>query len=85
MPIYIDKAPENGANKPDMTIFDKKNKVIILVNYKKRKYLDLRLGLRKLYLDYEIKQTSIVFNFLGDFNTTLKKELFDLPHTKDVT
>ena len=31
-PIYIDKAPENGANKPDMTISDKKNKVIILVN-----------------------------------------------------
>ena len=30
-PIYIDKAPENGANKPDITIFDKKNKVIILV------------------------------------------------------
>ena len=59
----MDKAPENGENKPDMTIFDKKNKVIILVkgtvcnigqindrnnNYKKTKYLDLRLGLRKL-------------------------------------
>ena len=30
-PIYIDRASGNGANKPDMTIFDKKNKVIILV------------------------------------------------------
>ena len=82
-----------------MTIFDRKNKVIILVegtvcnigqindknDYKKRKYLDLRLGLRKLYPDYEIKQTNIVFNFLGDFNTTLKKELSDLAHKKDVT
>ena len=29
-PIYKDKAPENGANKPDMTIFDKQNKVIVL-------------------------------------------------------
>ena len=80
-PIYIDKEPENGANKPDMTIFDRKNKVIILVegtvcnigqindrnDYKKRKYLDLRLDLRKLYPDYEIKKTNIVFNFLGDF------------------
>ena len=70
-----------------MTIFDKKNKVIILVegtvcnvgqindrnHYKKRKYLDLRLGLRKLYLDYEIKQTNIMFNFS------------DLAHKKDVT
>ena len=98
-PIYIDKAPENGANKPDMTIFDKKNKVIILLegtvcnigqindrnDYKKRKYLDLRLGLRKLYPDYEIKQTNIVFNLLGDFKTTLKKELSDLAHKKDVT
>ena len=77
-----------------MTIFDKKNKVIILVegtvcnigqindrnDYKKRKYLDLRLGLRKLYTDCEIKQTNIVFNFLGDFNNTLKKELSDLVH-----
>ena len=95
----IDKAPENGANKPDMTTFDKKNKVIILVegtvcnigqindrnDYKKRKYLDLRLGLRKLYPDYEIKQTNIVFNFLGDFNTTLRKELSDLAHKKNVT
>ena len=25
-PIYKEKAPEIGANKPDMTIFDKKNK-----------------------------------------------------------
>ena len=30
-PICREKAPENGANKPDMTIFDTKNKVIILV------------------------------------------------------
>ena len=35
--------------------------------------------------DYEIKQTNIVFNFLGDFNNTLKKELSDLTHKKDVT
>ena len=56
-------------------------------DYKKRKNLELRLGLRnlKLYPDYEIKQTNIVFNFLGDFNTTLKKELSDLAHKKDVT
>ena len=90
-PIYREKAP--------MTIFDMKNKVIILVegtvcnigqtndsnNYKKRNYLDLRMGLRKLYPDYEIKQTITVFNFLGDFNNTLKKDLFDLAHKKDVT
>ena len=43
------------------------------------------MGLRKLYPDYEIKQNNIVFNFLGDFNTTLKKELSDLAHKKDVT
>ena len=80
-----------------MKIFDKKNKAIILVertvynigqindrnNHKKKKYLDLRLGLRKLYSEYEIKQTK--FNFLGDFNITLKKELSDLAHKEDVT
>ena len=26
-----------------------------------------------------------MFNFLGDFNTTLKKEISDLAHKKDVT
>ena len=94
-----EKASENGANKPDMMIFDMKNKVITLVegtvynigqindrnDYKKGKYVDLRLGLRKLYPDYNIKQTNIVFNVLGDFNNTLKKEPSDLSHKKDVT
>ena len=98
-PIYIDKAPEKRANKPDMTIFDKKNKAIILLeatvcnighvndrnDSKKRKYLDLRKGLRKLYPENEIKQTNGVFNFLGDFNITLKKEISDLAHKKDVS
>ena len=97
-PIYIDKAPENGANRPDITIYDRKNKKVILIEgtvcnigqindrneYKKRKYLDLRVGLRKIYPDYEIKQINIVFNFLGDFNGTLEKELSNLTQKKDV-
>ena len=29
--IYIDKAPENGANKQDMTIYNTKNKKIVPV------------------------------------------------------
>ena len=79
-----------------MTIFDMKNKVITLVEgtvcnigqindrngYKKRKYLELRLGPWKLSPDYKIKQTDIVFSFLGDFTTTLKKELSDLARKK---
>ena len=97
--LQWEKASANGANKPDMMIFDMKNKVITLLkatvcnigqindrnDYKKRKYLDLRLGLRKLHPDYNIKQTNIVFNVLGDFNNTLKKEFSDLSHKKDVT
>ena len=81
-----------------MTIFDMKNKVIILVegtvcnigqmndwkDYKKRPYLDLRLGPQKLYPYFEIKQTNIVLNFLPDFNT-LKRELSDLAHMKHIT
>ena len=54
-------------------------------DHKKRKYLDLRLGLRKLYPEHEIKQTNVVLNFLGDFNIILNKELSDLAHKKDVT
>ena len=34
---------------------------------------------------FEIKQTNVVFNFLGDFNIILKEELSDLAHKKDVT
>ena len=94
-PIYRKKAPENGANIPDMTIFHLKNKVIILVegtvcnigqindrnDYKKRMYL----GLWKRYSDYEIKQTNMVLNSLGDFNSTLKKEVSSLERNKDLT
>ena len=80
-----------------MTIYDEKNKKIILVEgtacnveqindrdeYKKRKYLILRLGLRKLYPDFEIKQINVVCNFLGDFNSTIEKELSDLAHNNE--
>ena len=82
-----------------MAIFAMKNKVIILVegtvcnigqindrnDFKKRKYLDLRLDLWKLYSDYEIMQTNTVSNPLEDFNCTLKKELSNVEHNKDVT
>lgn len=70
-----------------MTIFDMKNKVIILVEGTvcNIPYLDLRPGLQKLYPYFEIKQTNIVLDFLPDFNTTLKREFSDLAHTKDVT
>ena len=33
---------------------------------------------------YEIKQTNIVFNFLGGFSNTLKSKVSDLAHKKDV-
>ena len=33
---------------------------------------------------YEIKQTNIVFYFLGGFSDTLKKKVSDLAHKKDV-
>ena len=47
--------------------------------------MDLGLGLRKLYSDYEIKQTNVMFNSLENLNNTLKKELSNLAHNKDVT
>ena len=29
--IYVNKAPENDANRPDITVYDKKSKKIILI------------------------------------------------------
>ena len=66
-----------------MTVYDKKNRKSILVEvtehindkneYKKRKYLDPRLGLRNLYPDYEIEQINMVFKVAQPSFNTFKK------------
>ena len=66
IPWQLEKCPKNGANKPDISILDKKNKLWSLVEgticipltiaettkYKRNKYVDLRLGIKNLYPGY---------------------------------
>ena len=70
---------ENGANKPDISILDKKNKVWSLVEgtictpgtiaertkYKQNKFVDLRLGIKNFYPGYKVKLITIVFYYLA--------------------
>ena len=89
MPWQLEKCPKNGANKPDISILDKKNKAWSLVEgticipgtiaertkYKQNKYVDLRLGIKNLYSGYKVKLITIVFDYLGVYNKDLDKEL----------
>ena len=89
IPWQLEKCPKNGANKPDISILDKKNKVWSLVEgtictpgtiaertkYKQNKYVDLRLGIKNLYPGYKVKLITIVFDYLGVYNKDLDKEL----------
>ena len=77
---------KDGANKPDISIIDKKNQAWSLVEgtictpgaiaektmYVQNKYLDLRLGINNLY---KVKLITIVFDYLVAPNQYLGKEL----------
>ena len=79
IPIYVDKAPENGANRLDMVILDKINKNWIIIEgtvcligeiterekLKSSKYRDLREALKRLYPGYTVQQLNIVLDYLG--------------------
>ena len=79
IPIYVEKAPENGANRPDMVILDKINKNWIIIcligeitereKLKSSKYRDLREALKMLYPDYTVQQLNIVLDYLGGYIT----------------
>ena len=69
IPWQLEKCLKDSANKPDISVLDKKNKEWCLVEgtictpgtiaertkYKQNKYLDVRLGIKKLYPGYEVK------------------------------
>ena len=71
----LKKCPKDGANKPGISLLDKKNKEWSLVegtictlgtiaertNYKqnKLKYVDLRLGIKNLYPGYKLARLTI--------------------------
>ena len=82
------KCPKDGANKPDISILDKKNTEWSLVEgaictpgtiaertkYKQNKYVGLMLGIKNLYPGYKVKLI-IVFDYLGAYYKDLDEEL----------
>ena len=69
----------NGANRPDISVLDKKNKEWIIIEgticnagtitmrtkHKKDKYIDLKLGIKNLYSGHKVKFITVVFDFLA--------------------
>ena len=88
-PLQLPYAPNNGANKPDITEIDHEQKLIILYegtvcavgkrhqkwSEKQNKYAECRAGLLNLYEGYTVKQVNIVFDFIGGYNKNLFKNL----------
>ena len=89
IPIYVDKAPENGANRPDMVILDKINENWIIIEgtvcligeiterekLKSSEYRDLREALKRLHPGYTVQPLSIVLDYLGGYSRTLIEEM----------
>ena len=89
-PLHLPYAPNNGANKPDITEIDHEQKLIIILyegtvcavgkrhqkwSEKQNKYAECRAGLLNLYEGYTVKQVNIVFDFIGGYNKNLFKNL----------
>ncbi|XP_020907425.2 uncharacterized protein LOC110245482 [Exaiptasia diaphana] len=87
VPFYLERAPKDGANKPDIAVLDKDNNTWILIEgtvcsvgtigdrskTKEEKYSDLRMGLRSLYKECTVTQINIVFDFLGGYYPQLEQ------------
>ena len=83
------KCPMNGANRPDISVLDKKNKEWIIIEgticnsgkitmstkHKKDKYIDLKLGIKNLYLGHKVKLITVVFDFLAVYYKDIEEEL----------
>ena len=77
IPWKLKKCPMNGANRPDISVLDKKNKEWIIIEgticnpgtitmrtkHKKDKYIDLKLGIKNLYPGHKLKLITVVFDF----------------------
>ena len=87
--FYIEKKPENNANKVDITIMDKEKKTWLLIEgtvygiglisdrwkTKQDKYRELRAGIRHQYPDYKVNQVNVVFDFPAEYQQSLKNDL----------
>ena len=80
VPFQLQKAPENGANKIDMAVYNKRTNnwtqiegtvcpvgaIAFKTAKKQEKYTELRAGIkRQLYKNTSVKQINVVFEFLN--------------------
>ena len=77
--FQLEKVPENGANRPDITVLDKESKTWILIegtvysvgSIKERtrhnygKYRELRAGMKRIYKDCKVTLKNIVHSTLS--------------------
>ena len=83
------KKPKNNANKVDVAVMDKEKKTWLLIEgtvcgvglisdrwkTKQEKCIELRAGIKHQYLDYKVNQVNVVFDFLAEYNQSLKDDL----------
>ena len=82
VPLVLERRPTNNAIKPDMILFDKDAKKIILIegtvcapdiiltreDEKQQKYGEMRKSLEKMYPEYNVDQINVVFDFLACYS-----------------
>ena len=84
--FYMEKKPENNANKVDIAIMDMTWLLIEgtvcsigLISdrwrIKQEKYRELRAGIQHQYPDYKVNQVNVVFDFLAGYHQSLKDDL----------
>ena len=77
IPWKLEKCPMNGANRPDISVLDKKNKewttITMRTKHKKDKYIDLKLGIKNLYPGHKVKLITVVFDFLAVYYKDLEE------------
>ena len=95
VPFQLQKAPENGANKIDMAVYNKQTNNWTLLEgafcqvgtiadktaKKQEKYTELRAGIKQLYKNTSVKQINIVFDFLERYHEELRKGLSSITNT----
>ncbi|KXJ20792.1 hypothetical protein AC249_AIPGENE424 [Exaiptasia diaphana] len=89
IPLHLDVAPKDGANKRNICICNSKERQWIIFEgtvcnigkiqerdkMKTNKYADLRASLKRLYPDYIITQVNLVFDFLSGYHKDLVNKL----------
>jgi len=95
VPLYLEKPPENGANKPDVIVHDKEtntwsllegtvcqvDKIADRVKEKQTKYIELRASIKREYKSTSIYQINIVFDFVGGHHEQLRNDLRSITNT----